>query len=102
MKLIIGRLQIGDSNERNDSRHGVAERDLENTGDHEKKSKSYDGKGETMSRLKSKKGQGLVEYVLLLVLMGVLSIVAIKKLGDTVQNGLTKSNTKIAKEFNNI
>ena len=52
-----------------------------------------------MSRLKSRRGQGLVEYVLILVLMGVLSVGALRYLGAKTHNGFSQAGTALEDEM---
>lgn len=42
------------------------------------------------------KGQGLVEYALILVLIAIVVIVALGALGDTVNNTFTKINSGLS------
>ncbi|MFA5975728.1 MAG: Flp family type IVb pilin [Elusimicrobiota bacterium] len=44
-----------------------------------------------MSRLKSNRGQGLVEYVLVLVLMALLAIGSLKFLGQKTHNAFAQA-----------
>jgi Flp pilus assembly pilin Flp len=55
-------------------------------------------KGEEMSRLKSKKGQGLVEYVLVLVLMALLSVGTLKLLGKKTHNAFKQAADSVQDE----
>ena len=55
-----------------------------------------------MSYLRGNKGQGLVEYILVVVLMGILAIGVIKKLGDQTQEGFKKATNSLEKEFKEI
>jgi Flp pilus assembly pilin Flp len=48
-----------------------------------------------MPNLISKRGQGLVEYILIVVLMGILAIVAIQALGTKTQKGFKKAATDL-------
>jgi Flp pilus assembly pilin Flp len=52
-----------------------------------------------MSYLKNKKGQGLVEYILIVVLMGILAIGVLKTLGKTTRNGFTQASDKLSSAF---
>ena len=56
-------------------------------------------KEKTMSRL-NEKGPGLVEYILIVVIMGVLAIAAIHSLSSETQNGYQKATNKLSREFN--
>ena len=51
-----------------------------------------------MSRLKNKRGQGLVEYVLLIVLMGLLTIGSLKALGKKTHNAFAQAGTAMDKQ----
>jgi len=52
-----------------------------------------------MPRLKNRRAQGLVEYILIIFLMGIVSIVFIKKLSTSTTNGFTKSSQKLDSAF---
>jgi len=47
-------------------------------------------------------GQGLVEYILIVALMGIVSIVAINKLSTQTQSGFTKATNQLQAQFRNI
>ena len=47
-----------------------------------------------------KSGQGLIEYILIVGLMGVLAIAAINALGDKTRTGFTKATRTLGNEFN--
>ncbi|HVO33459.1 MAG TPA: Flp family type IVb pilin [Elusimicrobiota bacterium] len=102
MDLTIGTLWIGGQDERNNHRQRIAGRRMGNPSDHAKEPERNDRKGEAMSRLKDKKGQGLVEYALILVLIGLVCLAIVVKLGGTVNSGFTKADTKIANEFDKV
>ena len=55
-----------------------------------------------LNRRIGRKGQGLVEYILVVVLMGILAIGVITKMGDSTQDGFKKSTTAMDKEFAKI
>jgi len=55
-----------------------------------------------MPHLKTNRGQGLVEYILIVALMGILAIVAINKLSTQTQSGFTKASTKLHDEIEKI
>jgi Flp pilus assembly pilin Flp len=55
-----------------------------------------------MQHLKSKKGQGLVEYILIVALMGILSIAAVNALSTKTQKGFTAATNKLGTEFAKI
>jgi Flp pilus assembly pilin Flp len=55
-----------------------------------------------MQNLKGRKreaGQGLVEYILVLVVMAILSIGVIQKLATSTQKGFTKASTNLDQAF---
>ncbi len=52
-----------------------------------------------MARLTNKRGQGLVEYVLVVVLMAIVAIGAIRILGQRTRDGLKKSSDALEHEF---
>jgi competence protein ComGC len=53
-----------------------------------------------MQNLKlNKKGQGLVEYILVVFLMAVLAIVAVQKLGKTTQAGFNTATQNLQNAF---
>lgn len=52
--------------------------------------------------VKSNKGQGLVEYILIVALIGILSIAALNSLGDETRSGFIKSTKNLNKEFKNL
>jgi hypothetical protein len=47
----------------------------------------------------ARKGQGLVEYILVVFLMGVLGIVAIQRLSHSTQKGFTDASDRLDKEL---
>jgi Flp pilus assembly pilin Flp len=55
-----------------------------------------------MPNLKNRKGQGLVEYILIVALMGILAIGAIKQLSSNTRSGFTKASTALSNEFDKI
>ena len=55
-----------------------------------------------MRNLKKNSGQGLVEYILIVALMGVLSIAAINALSSKTQSGFNAATTKLGTEFAKI
>jgi hypothetical protein len=62
----------------------------------------HDPKGETMQILNRKtgrKGQGLVEYILVVFLMAIGSIAIVKAFGAVVQSGFILAGVKLVKEF---
>jgi Flp pilus assembly pilin Flp len=54
-----------------------------------------------MQNLKNKKGQGLVEYILVVALMGILAIAAIQKLSTQTNRGFTTSAQKLQSALGN-
>jgi Flp pilus assembly pilin Flp len=52
-----------------------------------------------MQNLKKSNGQGLVEYILIVVLMGILSIVAVKTLGTSTHKSFTKAASQLDGAF---
>jgi len=59
------------------------------------------GQSHSKNRL-NEKGQGLVEYILIVVLMGILAIGALTQMGDTTQDGFDKSTRAMNREFQKI
>jgi Flp pilus assembly pilin Flp len=55
-----------------------------------------------MPYLKNKRGQGLVEYILVVALMGIMAIGVVKGLGSTTQSGFTKATNALSNQFSNI
>ena len=51
---------------------------------------------------KTKKGQGLVEYILIVALMGILAIAAVNALSDKTQSGYNAATKKLGSEFSKI
>ncbi len=52
-----------------------------------------------MQNLKGNKGQGLIEYILIVGLMGVLAIFAVNQLGETTKGGYEKATNTLSTEF---
>lgn len=52
-----------------------------------------------MSNLRNEKGQGLIEYILIVGLMGVLAIAAVNALGRQTQSGYRGATRQLASEF---
>ena len=50
-----------------------------------------------MTHLKNESGQGLTEYIVLLVLVCMISITAVKSLGATVKKKIGEANREISK-----
>jgi hypothetical protein len=55
-----------------------------------------------MQNLGKNNGQGLVEYILIVALMGILAISAINSLSDKTQSGYSAATTKLGNEFQRI
>ncbi len=55
-----------------------------------------------MESLKRNQGQGLIEYILIVALMGVLAIAAINALSDETQTGFEKATQRLGREFGRI
>ena len=51
-----------------------------------------------MNLIKDRSGQGLTEYLILLVLIGVVSIATAKTLGGTIKRKLQSARAEINKE----
>jgi hypothetical protein len=52
-----------------------------------------------MQNLKSKRGQGLVEYIMVVFLMAIATIAIVKKLGETTTRGFTKAEARLSQEW---
>ncbi len=52
-----------------------------------------------MSNLTKEKGQGLVEYIMVVFLMAIICIAIVKKLGTTTQRGFTQAEAKLSNEW---
>lgn len=48
---------------------------------------------------KNRKGQGLVEYILIVFLIAIVCLGVVKKLGTSTEKGFTKAQTELQKEF---
>ena len=46
---------------------------------------------------KNNRGQGLVEYILIVVVMGLLAVTAINKLAKSTQEGFTNASSDLTK-----
>jgi len=46
-----------------------------------------------------KKGQGLIEYILVVVLMGIMALTVVRKLGEKTQKGFTHATTQLSQEL---
>ena len=49
---------------------------------------------------KDEAGQGLVEYILIVVVMGLLAVTAIRRLATSTQAGFTKASTDLTNALN--
>jgi len=54
-----------------------------------------------MPHLKNKRGQGLVEYILVVALMGILAITAVQKLSSQTTKGFNTSASKLQNALGN-
>jgi Flp pilus assembly pilin Flp len=55
---------------------------------------------EDMQNLTNKRGQGLVEYILVVVVMAVLAIGVVQQLATTTKGGFTKASDNLEQAFN--
>ena len=55
-----------------------------------------------MPTLKNRRGQGLVEYILIVALMGIMAIVAINNLSHSTQTGYRKATQALNKQFDSL
>ena len=55
-----------------------------------------------MRVLNNRRGQGLVEYILVVVLMGIVAIGVIKELGKSTQSGFTKATKDLNQTFQGV
>jgi pilus assembly protein Flp/PilA len=51
--------------------------------------------GKCVRKIRSQKGQGLVEYALILVLIAIVVITAVKSVGTSTSNTFSKINTNL-------
>ena len=100
MKLMIGVLKIGGLNERRHRHTRARKRPLGHPGGRSKTNRRRHLKEEEMSRLKNRRGQGIVEYVLILVLMAVLSVGALHYLGKQTHNGIAQASDALTDQMN--
>ena len=98
MQLIIGIYKTGGRYERA-ARHSSACQRAMARSSHPNRKHKIKTKGENMSRLKNRRGQGLVEYVLVLVLMAVLSVGAVHYLGKKTHNAFAQAGTALNNEM---
>lgn len=52
-----------------------------------------------MARLRNRRGQGLVEYVLVLVLMALVAVGAVKKLGGQTRDAFDTAGDRLEEEL---
>jgi Flp pilus assembly pilin Flp len=97
MQLILG-IYRGAFYERNDRHSGARQRALDRRRDTTKRKRKVRRQGENMPRLKNRKGQGLVEYVLAVALMAVLVIGGIRFLGKKTHNAFVDAGTTLQNE----
>ncbi len=57
---------------------------------------------QNLNRQSDNKGQGLVEYILIVALMGILAIAAVNALSDKTQSGYNAATKKLGTEFSKI
>lgn len=54
----------------------------------------------TISKIfKNEKGQGILEYIILSGLIGIICLVAVKSVGKTIKTRINQMNQKIVKEI---
>ena len=88
--------------ERTNRHSGTRKRTLGNPGPDQKIQNRTHRKGEDMQNLKRNilsSGQGLVEYILIVGLMGVLAIAAVNALSDKTRSGFNAATDKLGHEF---
>jgi pilus assembly protein Flp/PilA len=99
MTLIIATLKEASSDARHHRYSRAGERTLADRGRRSKTAGPTRAKGKTMPRLKNRRGQGLVEYVLVLVLMAVLSVGALRFLGTKTHNAFAQAGSALSDEM---
>ena len=52
-----------------------------------------------MQNLKSRRGQGLVEYIMVVFLIAIATIGIVKQLGSTTTRGFTKAENRLSQEW---
>ncbi len=57
---------------------------------------------QNLRKKRNEKGQGLVEYILIVALMGIVAIGVINKLSTETQSGFTKATKQLNTEFRKI
>ena len=57
---------------------------------------------QTLNKKRGKKGQGLVEYILIVALMGIVAIGVVNKLSTETQSGFKKATKQLNTEFQKI
>jgi Flp pilus assembly pilin Flp len=88
----------GHDHERNDRHSGTRQWVLGNPGPLAQIKKRTDRKEKVMPRL-NEKGQGLVEYILVVVVMAILAIGVIQRLGRSTQHGFTQASDGLDRAF---
>ena len=56
---------------------------------------------QNLNRKMGRRGQGLVEYILIVFLMGITAITWLHSLRDKTQTGFTKASNNLQTEFGN-
>jgi len=54
-----------------------------------------------MQNIKNQKGQGLVEYILIVVVMALLAVGAIRALGKNIHNSFSAASTALGDDLKN-
>lgn len=54
-----------------------------------------------MSYLKRQHGQGLVEYIILITLMGIMAIAVVQRLGRSTHHGFSNAATRLDSALEN-
>jgi len=57
---------------------------------------------QNLKRKRNKNGQGLVEYILIVALMGIMAIAVVNTLGSKTRSGFTAATNKLDSEFSRI
>jgi Flp pilus assembly pilin Flp len=85
--------------ERNDRHPGIERRRVGNRGYHRRSQRKIHRKGENMQSLKNQRGQGLVEYILIVVVMALMAIGAIRALGTKTHNAFVQATSALASDM---
>lgn len=99
MTLIIATYKEGSSHERRDRDSRARKRPVVSRSVDRRQSRKTDPEAALMRTLKNRRGQGLVEYVLILVLMAVLAIGALHRVGAKTHNALSQTGDAMEKEM---